>query len=214
MPNELVIAVAAYLGARGTVAVDEVLKPVLAEVGGDVLRGYRAWKAGNVSSVFRKASAMAPEGEAPVLPPGRILGLVIENASFAEEDELQTLYAALLSNAFFPRGPLTVLPSYPDILKHLLPAHIAILDTLHDAHVAAPNMREAKRADLMKRSGLSEADYTVIAQDLDRLMLVEGVRSVGLRDEDDDIDPSRYHVIHLTDLGLAFILACTPPRRP
>jgi hypothetical protein len=203
------IALVAFLTHQGTTVTSELTKRITTDL-------YEKAKR-NLTGVATKFIAIRQHqrddaSDEPQLPPGRILGLVADAARFEDEDEMQTRYAALLANATMTHGPVKVLPSFVDILKHLVPAHVSVLDTMHLAYVRAPEHRLAARDELMRRSGLNEHDFALIAQDLDRLKLLETV-SGRLGDKDDPIERWKYDEVYLSDLGLAFIRACTPPTR-
>jgi hypothetical protein len=211
--NELTVFVATYLAARGTGVIDEALKPVGQELGVHVRRLVGHFKTSNLTEVFAKARAMMPAQAEPGVDvqPGRILRL-LESASLEEDDGLQTRWAALLANTVIAKDPLRVLPSFTGILAQLLPEHVKVLDAMHDAYVQDPAGRMAQREDLMKVSGLSRDDYTLLVEDLDRLKLVEHGYEVMAPEGGGSNLAATHKMLRLTSFGLTFVVACTPPR--
>lgn len=72
--------------------------------------------------------------------------------------------------------------------------------------------RDVKRDEVSYRFGLNTADYDLIASDLHRLQVIDGRRYVTAQSGGSLSSASRYDIIGLTPLGIAFLRACQRPR--
>jgi len=152
----------------------------------------------------------------PQQVPGRILLPLIEKASLEDDPDMRRQWAALLANAASDSDK--VLPGFTDILGQLLPIQARILDWMHGRYrdptrLAGPaGSRHATERDVRDEFHISHHRYSILIADLHRLQLVDGTRSTyGFGGEMGEAGPTEYAAIQLTDFGLAFVEACTPP---
>jgi hypothetical protein len=97
----------------------------LAEAFRDQVRLYRY---GRQIKCLEKAERMAQEaGFAPQAVPPKILFPLLEGASFEDDDDLHTMWAALLANAASPTKAEQVRPGFVAILKQMAPDEAVLL---------------------------------------------------------------------------------------
>jgi Abortive infection alpha len=87
-----------------------------------LLRQVRLWQ--------RTEEKLKRLGMKPKQVPLKLLGAIIDNASVEDQDDLQDIWANLLTNAADPHGRNTVVPSFPAILKELTSRDVKFLDAL------------------------------------------------------------------------------------
>jgi hypothetical protein len=219
MDAALVAAAAGFLAARGTKFLDEILKPVAAEIGQDFAKGYRDWRTSNLNEVVGQASEILNNaGITPRRVPGRILMPILEHASYEEDLDLRRKWAALLAHAATPEVGDRILPA---ILRQLTPVQARIVDWLYDRsqQEAAPNevyWTEVERHHIQSEFDLSSSDYALLMSDLHRLQIIDGKRRVEFKDMSGIFNTdsgtwttqSMYGTITLTALGIHFVQAC------
>jgi Abortive infection alpha len=130
---------------------------------------------------------------------------ILEFGSIATDESLQDRWASLLANALV--DPEGVPPSYPEILRQLTPAEVAILDGIYE-EAGSTWPTSAYEPQLMaERAGFTDAGERVIlsTQNLLRLYLVKSKALVfpGATQEESKV--------HLTHLGHDFVSVCRPP---
>jgi hypothetical protein len=87
-----------------------------------LLRQVRLWQ--------RTQEKLKRLGVKPKQVPLKLLGAIIDNASVEDQDDLQDIWANLLTNAADPQERNTVVPSFPAILKELTSRDVKFLDAL------------------------------------------------------------------------------------
>jgi hypothetical protein len=109
-------------------AADEV-----AEMWRDQVRVYRY---GRQLKLLEKAERMAEEaGFTPQPVPPKILFPLLEGASFEEDEDLHTMWAALLANAASPDGDKVVRPGFIATLRELSPDEASLLNWIYDSAI-------------------------------------------------------------------------------
>ena len=230
MDEMLVAAVAGALSARASAFLDEVLKPSGELIGGKLRDRIFAQRAGRVADVVTRASEMASAAgfEAQAVP-GRILWPVLEHASLEDEPELVTQWAALLANSASPTSANRILPAFIDILRQLTPQHARLIRRIAELEVETPHERitqSAARSVEKSNFRLSPLDYELLATDLHRMQILDGVRWIPGANPSPDtkaafdrlggddwraVGTMGFEYVNLTSLGRAFVKACTPP---
>jgi hypothetical protein len=136
-PNELIKAApelakgAAAIGAAVpfTAIVKRMLGPAadeLAEMWRDQVQMYRYERQ---LKCVQKAEKMAQEaGFTPQAVPPKILFPLLEGASFEENEDLHTMWAALLANAASPDNADKVRPGFIATLRQMAPDEAALLN--------------------------------------------------------------------------------------
>ena len=222
-PNDIIKAAPAIAKVTGTLAaaipftamVKRMLGPAadeLAELWRDQVRLYRYERQ---LKCVAKAEKMAQEaGFTPQAVPPKILFPLLEGASFEDNEDLHTMWAALLANAAEPENAEKVRPGFIAALKQMAPDEAALLNWIFD-----------------QRTGKNAGVFNVPIDCADLLVAHSSVRSPI------DSDPLSYHAciqsLHsaqfveqipdpkhfgylthsyaLTLRGLAFMYACRPP---
>jgi hypothetical protein len=101
----------------------------LAEMWRDKIRMYRY---GNQMRCIEKAEKMAKDaGFTPRAVPPKILFPLLEGASFEDNEDLHTMWAALLANAASPENAAHTRPGFIATLKALSPDEAAILNWMY-----------------------------------------------------------------------------------
>jgi hypothetical protein len=133
MEQELIAAVAGFVGGHGGRFLDEILKPTAALMGDDLANRYRSWRARNIAEVLDAAVVMLDASGLPPAPvPGRLLFPILEHASVEENEELRRRWSSLLANSATARLQDRLLPGYAEVLRQLMPVHVGILDWLYE----------------------------------------------------------------------------------
>src|SRR5258708_16760199 len=101
---------------------------------GDRVRLYRY---GRSLDMLKKAEKMAKDaGFTPKTVPIKLLFPLLEGASFEEDENLHTMWAALLANAASPENAEKVRPGFIAILRQMAPDEAALLNWLYDRQSA------------------------------------------------------------------------------
>ena len=199
-------------------AVDEI-----AEMWRDQVRLYRYKRE---LECVQKAEKMAQEsGFTPEAVPIKLLFPLLEGASLEEDEDLHTMWSALLANASSPRYASHVRPGYIAVLRQLAPDEAAILnwiwiDSLRKTEKLPVHFKRTSEKhylryewfywDLeaaMKRLTAPQAET---ASELDEcLASLEG--AFLLERFHVSIDDKVIAKFRLTRRGGAFIEACRPP---
>jgi hypothetical protein len=213
---------AAGLSIPFTSIVRRMLGPAadeLAEMWRDRVRLYRYERQ---LKCVQKAERMAQDaGFTPQAVPPKILFPLLEGASFEDNEDLHTMWAALLANAASPENAGKVRPGFIVILKGMSPDEAALLKWLVD-HRTSPSgdifNAPFEYAELMLAyhrvvpyreidgvKGLDHLDFEVCLNDLEAARLIE---------PKPETEGSLFLTPYpraLTFRSLAFVDACSPP---
>ena len=199
-----------------TAIVKRMLGPAadeLAEMWKDQVRLYRYER--QVKCV-EKAEKMAQEaGFTPQAVPPKILFPLLEGASFEDNEDLHTMWAALLANAASPGNAARVRPGFIAILKQMAPDEARLLNEIYDEELLEPKSDEHESSkergsmlfsreyldDILESLQWNETIFEVCLERLQAELLV----SV-------DYDSNDKELFSLTTSALSFISACRPPK--
>jgi hypothetical protein len=140
-PNELIKAApeiakgAAALGAAipFTGIVKRMLGPAADEVAEMWRDQVRVYRYGRQVKLLEKVEKMAHEaGFTPQAVPPKILFPLLEGASFEDNEDLHTMWAALLANVSHPDEREIVRPGFLAILQQMAPDEAALLNWTYD----------------------------------------------------------------------------------
>lgn len=232
MPDPVSIAV----GAAAIVAVDggrEFFKRIAGKLGddvGEVVSEVTTFRMRNLAQTMRRARQLteAAGKDAKPIPP-RVLVPMLEGASLEDDHELQERWAALLANAAIAGDDESMLPVFAKILANLTPLSARGLQVL-----ATP--RDNRRKLISEPSGASPEEFAKMlgsavvddgaaqgllgrANAIAGLLVREGIvsqtpvlRQSGTyaRGEPADVRLQGTE-LKVSDLGIAFLAACTPP---
>jgi hypothetical protein len=112
---------AALAGAlKFTDVVKAMLGPATAEIAERFRDEVRRYRYGRQLECLKKAEKMAMDaGFTPKAVPIKLLFPLLEGASLEENEDLHTMWAALLANAASPKNAERARPGFIAILKHL-----------------------------------------------------------------------------------------------
>jgi len=136
-PSELVRTgiPAAKLGAAAGVSVPftalarKMLGPAADEVAEMLRDSIRVYRYQRQLSLLQKAETMALKaGFTPQAVPLKLLFPLLEGASLEEDEDIHTMWSALLANASHPSLLNLVLPSFAEVLRVLTPEEARLLN--------------------------------------------------------------------------------------
>jgi hypothetical protein len=196
--------------------INRLLGPMADELSGILADPVRVFRFKRSVRLLEKVRRIADDaGFEPRAVPLKTLLPILENASLEEDEELHDRWASLLANAANPNAEHGVRPYFTDILRGLAADEAGLLNKLYDyAHdqrkppgdetsinlgIAAPHI-SFDQASASASGVLPEHDHIsgTALDNLIRLGLLQKF-SLGL-------------TLHLTSLGLEFVLACRVPK--
>src|SRR5438132_72971 len=126
-PNDLLKAAPAIAKVAGPLAavpftaiVRRMLGPAADEVAEQLRTEIKVYRYGRTLTLLKKAEKMANDaGFMPQAVPLKILFPLLEGASFEENEDLHTMWAALLANAASPENGGKISPGFIAILKQM-----------------------------------------------------------------------------------------------
>jgi hypothetical protein len=225
-PDDIIKAAPAIAKGAGALAaaipftaiVKRMLGPAadeLAEMWRDQVRMYRYERQ---LKCVEKAEKMATDaGFTPKAVPIKLLFPLLEGASFEEDENLHTMWAALLANAASPEDGPTVRPGFISVLKQMSPDEALVLKFIADIQTSPFNPKG-----FYPRFGNDSANPPNIAFE-DLLICLDGLEAVKLlrnavllpskdrRSDDESIVLDDDGPYYLTDRGKAFLKCCRPP---
>lgn len=208
--------------------INRIFGPAADVLGDTVAHPIREWQRLRVERATQVVVTAAEivdrsDGEAHEVPP-RLLLPILEKASLEDAASLQEKWAALLANAAIQES--SVLPAYADILGLLTPLDAFILENVDSTASRMPGVTSRDcllgiehyywppniPRDLLK------TQYQVRMENLHRLGLINPVMArLHHGDEGSGVliptGTRQYSDVTLTELGRAFLIACTPPDR-
>src|ERR1035441_457772 len=246
-PSELVKHAPDLLKGGAAVAaalkLTDVIKAMLGPATGEVAERFRdtvrLYRYGRQLDCLKKAEKMATDaGFTPKAVPIKILFPLLEGASLEEDEDLHTMWAALLANASSPTNTEKVRPSFIPLLKQTHPFEVMILERLYEDHrIPVTNENEFRRygvdeSELSKhppaQSGVKEKLQAMIDShlSLDTLIAEQLVQKTfwqapkdGIYSEADPPNRDEFGYFKaadftytLTTRGLSFVEARRPPK--
>lgn len=210
---------AAVAGAlKLTDVVKAMLGPATAEIAERFRDDIRLYRYGRQLECLKKAEKMAKDaGFTPKAAPIKLLFPLLEGASLEENEDLHTMWAALLANAASPNKAEMVRPGFITILKQMAPDEANLLKlttTTTEEYVnslpsfarSAPALAGRKAYLMLElRTRFNRPEEDESASGVRWYSCVQLLRNVGLiRDEGD--------IILLSPLGVIFLELCEPPK--
>lgn len=186
----------------------------------DAIHVYRTRRAYRLAEKFQQF--VLERGIVPRSVNLKLLLPIMDNASVEEDEDLHTMWAALLTNAADPAGS-DVLPSFVEVLKQLTKPEAVFLTKFskEEAGALSPNPGEfvitMDQAYDWWNEGGDAASFEVSMDDLHRLGLIRTRSHIEIPDPSAipqntlDINESGYY---LTDYGVKFVFACRCPKKP
>ena len=221
---ELLKGGAALAGAlKFTDVIKAMLGPATAEIAERFRDDIRLYRFARELSCLKKAEKMAKDaGFTPKAVPIKLLFPLLEGASLEENEDLHTMWAALLANAASPAKVQMVRPGFVAILRQMAPDEASLLTAIGDLTdgygsflrpLRAPSKQALDRAiaahNLIQmerlRATFRRAEEDESAMDLRFQTCVHLLANAGLIEVGDDI-------ITLSALGRTFLESCQPPK--
>ncbi len=214
------LAAAVVLSAAGK----RILGPAAAEFGEMWRDQVRLYRFKRQLECVKKAERMAQQaGFTPEAVPIKLLFPLLEGASLEDDDDLHTMWSALLVNASSPKQTNEVRPGYIAVLRQLAPDEAAVLNwmwkwSLSKAEVLPERLGHGPAAghacchvDLasaMKKAtgpwGQTAPEFEECLASLEAAFLIERLHL--------SVDDKVVTQFRLTRHGRAFLKACIPPR--
>ena len=231
-PDKIIKAVPALAAAIPfTAIVKRMLGPAadeLAEMWRDQVRLYRYERQ---LKCVEKAERMAQEaGFTPKAVPPKILFPLLEGASFEDNEELHTMWAALLANAASPEKAGGVRPGFIAALRQMAPDEASLLNWLYDRLAetdfrASANPHSLSEAVELLRLDETKSDGRIVSIPDQLGVCLDGLEAAQLISRRDYVpvvafvfysrmnSPSTPNPCYvLTNRGVAFVEACRPPK--
>ena len=213
IPEVVSVAKVAAASIPFTGIIKRMLGPAADEVAEMWRDRFRLYRYERQLKCVEKAEQMAQEaGFTPQAVPPKILFPLLEGASFEENEDLHTMWAALLANAASPDDAAKVRPGFITTLKQMAPDEAAILQRLYDETLGKNEMIPVATSDL-------HGPFIALGFDISDLETclngLEGSRLIHGR-EDSATDLDLYYFgfgsYSITNRGCEFVEACRPPK--
>jgi hypothetical protein len=236
-PNELIkhapellkggVALAGAL--KLTDVIKAMLGPATAEIAERFRDEVRRYRYGRQLDCLMKAEKMAKDaGFTPKAVPIKLLFPLLEGASLEENEDLHTMWAALLANASSPNQSENVRPGFTAILKNMAHDEAKLLKWIREHEEEWPHNGPLKWFTAQSELGFTtkgEAERAIridprMATCLDGLEAQQLIRRrYWLPDSSSFLDEeSKYgrkqvaFTLEMTERGVAFLEACSPPK--
>lgn len=207
---------AAVIGAfKLTEITKAMLGPAANEFAERIHDEVRLYRFGNQLKLLKKAEKMAQDaGFKPQAVPPKILFPLLEGASFEDNEDLHTMWAALLANAASPENAETVRPGFIAILRQMSADEAKLLNWMSDRQGSDSFVGFFKLADAYLQLGFPKEHLGLCLNGLEASRLLDGYEDLSLdrRHGTDEIHQSGIGTYSITDRGREFIRACRPPK--
>jgi hypothetical protein len=196
-----------------TALVKRMLGPAadeLAEMWRDQVRLYRYER--QLKCVENAEKMALDAGFTPKAVPIKLLFPLLEGASLEEDENLHSMWAALLANASEPHNSTKVEASFIAILKQISPEEAKLLNWFRDfGEPKFDTLTTSIVLEYMKFTGVTstEANAIVVQRRFDALESYQLLRRVYFQIASVEPLPSSPT---MTDRGRAFLEACQPPK--
>lgn len=180
------VADAVHVVTKGTVAgaaafLGRICLPAAEEIGLLLRDKVRAWRATNAAAIASKAEViLEPTSDVTVHAHPRLVGLILEEGSWIDVDEVQQMWAGLLVSSCTDDGQDDSNLMFADLLSRLTTSQVRILE-----HACANARKE------VSPGGLISSDHYII--NLEELRAISKVEDLHRLDRELD---------HLRSLGL------------
>jgi hypothetical protein len=215
---------AEFAGAwKLTDIVKAFLGPATAEFAERMHDSVRLYRFGRQLNALKKAEKMATEaGYTPKAVPIKLLFPLLEGASLEENEDLHTMWAALLANAGSPEKSGKVRPGFISILRSMAPDEAKLLKS-----IASLSCDYDTTLSRMQASSKQTLDRMIAAQNT---ILLERLRVEFKREDEDEsarelrletcvqllMNPGLIklgqEIPLLSSLGKTFLECCEPPK--
>jgi hypothetical protein len=191
-----------------TTIVKKMLGPAadeVAEMWRDQVRVYRYERQ---AKLLQKVDMIAKKaGFTPQAVPPKILFPLLEGASFEDNEDLHTMWAALLANAASPNDSPRIRPRFIAILREMASDEAVLLNWLYDN--TSMDLNQGYSTSDLKSAFDERVDQPAFRHNfdfcLDALQASRLIKRMG-RSENSDSHFS------ITTLGFGFVTSCRPPK--
>ena len=184
-------------------------KGTIQEVSAALTDNIRAYRVQNQIKILEKTKLLCSEKNIqPNVVPNRILAPLLQEASFEDNEELQSRWAALLANSI--DDPNIIHPCYINILKQLTSAEAKLIDTIYD-DIILYEKDGIGREDIKNLVEINDAkSIEIIINNLIRLGLLEFhlYKNPNQTGKGIDILAGNVNQFVLTELGRGFVRVC------
>jgi hypothetical protein len=184
-----------------------------------------------VERCFVKTAKMIEDaGVTPQPVEDKLVVEILRGASLEEDEDLHTMWAALLANASDSKHDV-VLPSFVAVLRQLSSRGALFLDAVYNRHREYLASGRTETEFVVGKEALLDIYYqempspetveifSLTVEDLQRIGLL-GAKLTGITTGHADLvypnfEPrptQAFYGYHLTDYGLRFVVACSPPK--
>lgn len=170
-------------------------------------------------------------GQLNIVPPKLALP-IIENASLEEDDELQDLWATLLTSALDPNFEGTLRAAFIDIIKQVEAIDVHILNFIYESYKESlkyllssnesyhsPTIFPVSKSSITEKLGIDSSAYENSIDNLIRLRCIasyveskiiesESTQYRNLTFYNDVTHDYRYDSVCMTSFGVSFLEAC------
>src|ERR1017187_9491094 len=227
---ELLKGGAAVVGAlKVTDVIKAFLGPATAEIAERFQDQVRLYRYRRQLECLRKAEKMAKDaGFTPKAVPIKLLFPLLEGASLEENEDLHTMWAALLANASSPSKGENVRPGFIAVLKQMAPDEAMLLKWIYEHEEEWPHRSPLQWFTAQSELGFTDKNTAETAKRIDPRMAssLDGLeaqqlirRRYWLPDSSSFLDEeSKYgrkqvaFTLEMTERGVAFLEACSPPK--
>ena len=183
----------------------QILGPAADEFAERLRDRVRLYRYGRQLECVRKAEKMVHDaGFAPRAVPIKTLFPLLEGASLEENDDLHTMWAALLANAAGPRRDEIVRPDFVRILREMTPQDALVMNDAFARHWKGLQQVHFTNVDEIGMSLDALESWNLLAR------LNGRPRNHGSANDGRQLHKKGTYVIPAR--GFAFIAACRPPQ--
>jgi hypothetical protein len=180
----------------------------------------RLYRFGNQLKLLKKAEKMAQDaGFTPRAVPAKLLFPLLDGASLEEDDDLHTMWAALLANASSPDNAEKVRPGFIAALRQMAPDEAVTLRWMHERTWAPDGDSTFTERTLgaayyelgLAARGTSEPEDVrdILKPSMQLGSCMDGLEAARLVRSEDNYEQRVYK---LTTRGDQLISMCRPPR--
>lgn len=203
------------LGAAGKIAYD-IAGPFVRELGEMLKDQLRPYRASNEVKIIEKTARMVEDAKLQVrIVSPKLLVPILEYGSLEDDDNLQTMWSALLANAATQED--VVSPIFVDILRQLSPLDARVFNSLFDYAMtsrSSPTDLLGSERELLRlfKEQYEKTRFVNSCQNLLHLSLISiGHETAVEQLEEGGALVGEIQKLAITPFGLRFLKACDPP---
>ncbi len=193
--------------------IEKMIGPACEEFGLAISDNVKYWRFKNKIDITLKAKKfLESKGIEPKQVEPKIVIPLLESGSMENNDDLQTMWAALLANAADPTSAKKITPSFIEILKQLSSAEVKLLNQMHVLVSKKSNVEKLKmtfdKKKIMQFLSATSEQFDFMTSNLYRLGICQPPSSGGAKIGPFPIAVMTYELFSFTPFGYDFINAC------